>query len=137
MLNRIRRGILVILALLLFGLSTQSLTQFIDVTKSAGISNITYTGGTEKNHILESTGNGVLVLDYDGDGFQDIYFISAYRFPKRGQTEPHPNVLYHNNGNGTFTDVTKQAKVVAAVYGQGGCVGDFNNHGLPDMYIAN
>src|SRR4029079_15903179 len=119
--KNIQRFAIAILALISLGLTSKSAIQFIDATKSAGISTVTYTGGTEKNHILESTGNGVLVLDYDGDGFQDIYFISAYRFPKRGQTEPHPNALYHNNGNGTFTDVTKQAKVAAAVYGQGGC----------------
>src|SRR5215831_17776693 len=97
-----KRLLILILACISVGLTSQPVIQFIDATKSAGISTITYTGGAEKNHILESTGNGVLVLDYDGDGYQDIYFISAYRFPKRGQIEPHPNILYHNNKNGTF-----------------------------------
>jgi hypothetical protein len=111
--------------------------RFTDQAANAKLTVVTYTGGTEKNHILESTGNGVLAFDYDGDGYQDLYFVNAFRFPKRGQTEPHPNVLYKNNGNGTFTDITQQAGVGAAVYGQGGCVGDFDNDGRPDMYITN
>ena len=131
------RSTLVLLAIFTLGLSSQSSIQFVDQTKSAGISIVTYTGGVEKNHILESTGDGVLVFDYNGDGYQDIYFISGYRFPKRGQTEPHANALYKNNGNGTFTDVTRQANVGAAVYGQGGCIGDFDNDGRPDIYVTN
>src|SRR5438067_1834607 len=118
-------------ATLAFAVAPQSSIQFVDQARPAGLSVITYTGGPEKNHILESTGNGVLVFDYNGDGYPDIYFINAYRFPNRGQTEAHSNVLYKNNGNGTFTDVTQQAKVGAAVYGQGGCIGDFDNDGHP------
>lgn len=129
--------IFLLIALLTLGLSSQPVIQFVDVAKSAGITTTTYTGGVDKNHILESTGNGVLVFDYNGDGYPDIYFVSGYRFPQRGQIEPHSNVLYRNNGNGTFTDVTKQAGVGAAVYGQGGCIGDFDNDGLPDIYVTN
>jgi hypothetical protein len=125
-----------ILILLMVGASPPAI-QFIDQAKTAGLSVVTYTGGLEKNHILESTGNGVLVFDYDGDFDQDFYFVNAYRFPKRGQTEPHANVLYQNQGNGTFRDVTKSAGVAAAVYGQGGCIGDVDNDGWPDMYITN
>jgi len=62
---------------------------FTDQAAKANLTVVTYTGGTEKNHILESTGNGVLSFDYDGDGYQDLYFINAYRFPKRGEKEPH------------------------------------------------
>ncbi|HSE41914.1 MAG TPA: CRTAC1 family protein [Acidobacteriota bacterium] len=98
---------------------------------------VTYTGGSEKNHILESTGNGVIVFDYDGDFDQDVYFVNAFRFPSKGKTEPHSNALYRNDGKGKFTDVTKSAGVGAAVYGQGGCVGDVNNDGLPDLFITN
>ncbi|HMD82531.1 MAG TPA: CRTAC1 family protein, partial [Anaerolineales bacterium] len=98
---------------------------------------VTYTGGAEKNHILESTGTGLLLLDYDGDFDQDIYFVNAFTFPKRGETKAHTNVLYRNEGNGTFTDVTAASGTGAAVYGQGGCAGDADNDGLPDMYITN
>ncbi|MCI0417504.1 CRTAC1 family protein [bacterium] len=111
--------------------------QFTNVAKQAGLKIVTYTGGLEKNHILESTGNGILVLDYDSDDDLDLYFVNAYRFPKRGQEEPHSNVLYRNDSSMKFTDVTSAAGVGAAVYGQGGCVGDIDNDGKPDMYVTN
>ncbi len=111
--------------------------EFVDQAPAAKLNVVTYTGGVEKNHILESTGTGLLLLDYDGDFDQDIYFVNAFRFPKRGETEPHSNVLYRNDGNGNFTDVTAASGTGATVYGQGGCVGDVDNDGLPDMYITN
>ncbi|MGH9857583.1 MAG: FG-GAP repeat domain-containing protein, partial [Acidobacteriota bacterium] len=111
--------------------------EFVDRAPAAKLNVITYNGGPEKNHILESTGTGLLLLDYDGDFDQDIYFVNAFTFPKRGETKPHSNVLYRNDGNGTFTDVTAASGTGAAVYGQGGCVGDIDNDGFPDMYITN
>ncbi len=111
--------------------------QFVDGAQQAGLKVITYTGGPEKNHILESTGNGVLIIDFDRDYDQDLYFINAFSFPKPGQTKAHSNALYRNDGKGKFTDITASSGTDAAVYGQGGCVGDFDNDGLPDMYIAN
>jgi hypothetical protein len=127
-----------ILVIVLLGVSSpQNKLLFVDSTAAAKFSVVTYTGGSEKNHILESTGNGVLIFDFDGDFDQDIYFINAYRFPERGKTEPHSNVLYRNDGGGKFTDVTSAAKVGASLYGQGGCVGDVNNDGLPDLYVTN
>lgn len=125
------------LFLFTIGLAASVSIQFVDQAKQANLNVVTYTGGTDKNHIVESTGNGVLIFDYDGDFDQDIYFVNAMRFPKPGQTEAHSNVLYRNNGDGTFTDVTAAAKVGAAVYGQGGCIGDVDNDGWPDMYITN
>lgn len=119
---------------LLIGLLQEPL--FIDRSDEANLAVVTYSGGSEKNHILESTGNGVLVLDYDLDGYQDLYFVSAYRFPSRGKTEPHPSTLYRNLGDGTFADVTEQAGVGAAVYGHGGCVGDVDSDGFPDIYVT-
>ena len=86
---------------------------------------------------MESTGNGVIIFDYDGDFDQDVYFVNALSFPAKGKTEPHSNVLYRNDGEGKFTDVTSAAHVGAAVYGQGGCVGDVNNDGFPDLFITN
>ena len=133
-----------IVILLLIALCSNSSAQtpatrieFVDIAQTAGLNVITYTGGVEKNHILESTGNGVLLFDFDGDSDQDIYFVNAFRFPKTGQTEPHSNVLYRNDGKNRFTDVTAAAGVGAAVYGQGGCIGDIENDGHPDLYITN
>ena len=110
---------------------------FVDSSASANFSVITYTGGAEKNHILESTGSGVIVFDFDGDFDQDVYFVNAFSFPAKGKTAPHSNVLYRNEGKGKFTDVTKSAGVGAAVYGQGGCIGDINNDGHPDLFVTN
>jgi hypothetical protein len=118
----------------LFGKDT--IPQFVDRAVAANLTVVTYSGGTEKNHILESTGNGVLVLDYDRDGHQDLYFVNAYRLPSRGQTEPHANVLYRNRGDGSFADVTEAAGVGASVYGHGGCVGDIDADGFPDIYVT-
>lgn len=125
---------LIILLLAILGAASPGKIQFVDLPK---FNVVTYTGGKEKNHILESTGNGVVVFDYDGDGDQDIYFVNAFSFPARGKTEPHPNVLYRNDGGGKFADVTSAAHVGAAAYGQGGCVGDVNNDGLPDLFVTN
>jgi enediyne biosynthesis protein E4 len=129
--------VIVCCAVLLAAATPNNSIEFVDRAQSAKLNVITYTGGTEKNHILESTGNGVLLLDYDADFDLDIYFVNAFRFPKKGQTEPNRNVLYRNEGNFTFTDVTTASGTGAAVYGQGGCVGDVDNDGLPDMYITN
>jgi len=118
------------------GLSGQPVIRFVDRTSEAGLNVVTYSGSTTKNHILETTGNGVLAFDYDLDGFVDLYFVNAYRLPGRGETEPHPNVLYRNKGDGTFADVTAEAGVGAASYGHGGCVGDVDADGLPDMYVT-
>lgn len=126
-----------IFAFAVFAIGATSTVSFVDRAREAGLSVITYTGGAEKNHILESTGNGVIAFDYDQDSDLDLYFVNAFRFPKRGQTEPHSNVLYQNNGKGVFADVTSKAEVGAAVYGQGGCVGDFDSDGLPDLYVTN
>ena len=97
------------------------------------------TGGgmrrSEKPHILESTANGVLALDYDFDGFVDLFFASAYRLP-RGSAEDERSALYRNNGDGTFSDVTLAAGVDVRAYGHGGCVGDFDADGLPDIYLT-
>ncbi len=116
------------------------LPHFVDRTAAAGLDVITYSGSVEKPHILESTGNGVLVLDYDGDGFQDLFLAAAYRLP-RDESATEQSALYRNNGDGrsgvpAFTDVTDRAGVGARVYGHGGCVGDADGDGLPDVYLT-
>ena len=130
------RAIALTLTLSLLSSSQQPIPQLVDRTDAANLTVTTYSGGAEKNHILESTGNGVLVLDYDLDDYQDLYFVSAYCFHGHGKTEPHPSTLYRNLGDGTFVDVTEQAGVGAMVYGHGGCVGDVDSDGFPDIYVT-
>ncbi len=102
----------------------------------SGLEIVTYSGSVEKPHILESDGNGVLVLDYDGDGYQDLYFVAAFRIPRQEEAEEERSALYRNQGDGTFVEVSQQAGVGARVYGHGGCVGDYNGDGLPDIYLT-
>ena len=111
--------------------------QFRDSTESAGLEVVTWSGSAEKPHILESTGNGVLVLDYDGDGFEDLLFVSAFRLPHDAASARERSVLYRNLGDGGFADVTDKAGIDLRLYGHGGCVGDANGDGLPDVYVTN
>ena len=124
------------LALLLTAASASPPPRFSDASAAAGLTVVTYSGGPDKNHILESTGNGVLALDYDQDGDQDLYFVNAFRLSELGKIPEQNSVLYRNEGNGTFVDVSDAAGVGATVYGHGGCVGDVDGDGLPDIYLT-
>ena len=98
---------------------------------------VTGTGGPEKNHITESTGTGVAVLDYDQDGLPDLYFPNAPSWERQdGPWEWRTGVLYRNDGAGRFTDVTEAAGVEIAVFGQGAVSGDFDADGFPDLYVT-
>jgi hypothetical protein len=118
------------------GAAPGSPLEFVDRAAAAGLTVVTYSGGEDKSHILESTGNGVLALDYDGDGDQDLYFVNAFRLAELGRSPASHSVLYRNEGDGTFRDVTRAAGVAATVYGHGGCVGDVDGDGLPDIYVT-
>lgn len=109
--------------------------RLVDGTADSGIEIVTFSGSADKPHILESTGNGVLVLDYDGDGYQDLYFVAGYRLPK-GSVGGEGSRLYRNRGDGSFEDVTERAGAGLAIYGQGGCVGDVDADGWPDVYVT-
>jgi len=111
---------------------------FVDIAKEAGLGGVVIVGGgvRSKRYILEEMGGGVAFLDYDNDGWPDIFLVNGARlegFPK-GQ-EPS-NYLFHNNHDGTFTDVTKQAGLVHSGWGQGVCVGDYNNDGFDDIFVT-
>jgi hypothetical protein len=82
----------------------------------------------------EEFGPGVCVADFDGDGWQDIYFVNGRDLYNRGTSVS--NALYHNNGDGTFTDVTEKAGVPGTGYGLGCVWGDFNNDGFPDLFVT-
>jgi len=108
--------------------------QFTNATKSAGITFVHFKGAKGTSTILEEAGPGLCVADFDGDGYQDIYFVNGRDLYKRGI--PARNALYHNNGDGTFTDVTEKAGVPGNAYGLGCVWGDYDNDGFPDLYVT-
>ncbi len=112
---------------------------FVDVTRAAGIDIFHHRSGTpEKRTILETPGSGVALLDYDNDGWLDIYLLNGSTFPAlKGKEAPPRAMLLHNNHDGTFTDVTEKAGVANERWGFGVAVGDYDNDGWPDIYVSN
>src|SRR5262245_45565708 len=112
---------------------------FVDITKQAGLGKFHHRSGTpEKATILETPGSGVALLDYDNDGWLDIYLLNGSTFAALKGKEPAPRaMLLHNNRDGTFTDVTAKAGVTNERWGFGVAVGDYDNDGWPDIYVSN
>ena len=112
---------------------------FQDVAKEAGLTSWHHTAGTpEKRLILEAKGPGVCLLDYDNDGWLDIYLVNGSTYDAlAGKTTPPHAALFHNNHDGTFTDVTEKAGVANDRWGYGCAVGDYGNDGWPDLYVTN
>ena len=115
--------------------SDRPVPQFMDVTASAGI-RFRHTSDPAKNYIPESMSGGVLLIDYDRDGWLDIYFTNMPTVSMMQHRIKVRSALYHNNHDGTFTDVTDEAGVAFPCAAMGGAVGDYNNDGWPDMYIT-
>jgi hypothetical protein len=113
----------------------RTIPQLADVTDKTGIK-FTHVADPDKKYIVESMGGGVLVLDYDRDGWPDIYFTNAPTVAMALKNQPARGALYHNNHDGTFTDVTDRAGVATPCFAMGGAVGDYNNDGWPDMVIT-
>jgi enediyne biosynthesis protein E4 len=124
---------------------------FVDITKPAGLDKVknVFGGRAEKKYIIETTGTGVAVIDYNDDGFPDLFFpngttvndprLSAAKTKSSAppSSTPEPtNQLMRNNGDGTFSDVTDATGLHFSGWGQGACVGDFDNDGLPDLYVT-
>jgi enediyne biosynthesis protein E4 len=112
---------------------------FADITHAAGLDKFHHrSGGPEKRTILETPGSGVALLDYDNDGWLDIYLLNGSTFPAlKGQEAPPRAMLLHNNHDGTFSDVTEKAGVGNERWGFGVAVADYDNDGWPDMYVSN
>ena len=109
--------------------------QLEDVTAKAGI-HFRHTASPEKKYILESMSGGVLLLDYDRDGWLDIYLPNSPSVEMALKGQKSRSALYHNNHDGTFTDVTERAGVATPCFAMGGAVGDYNNDGWPDIYVT-
>lgn len=112
---------------------------FSDATKEAGLDKFLYrSGSAKKETILETIGSGVGLLDYDNDGWLDIYFLNgSTEAALRGKERAPRAMLFHNNHDGTFTDVTEKAGVANERWGFGVAVGDYDNDGWLDIYVAN
>jgi hypothetical protein len=115
--------------------SGREIPQLEDISAKAGI-HFRHNYVPEKKYIVESMGGGVILIDYDRDGWPDIYFTNN---PSVSDQLAHKNAsgaLYRNNHDGTFTDVTAKSGINTACFGMGGAVGDFDNDGWPDLYLT-
>ncbi len=108
---------------------------FEDITRAAGIRFVHNDGAFGKKFLPETLGPGVAFIDYDNDGWQDIFFVNGTGWPGHPGHVSTP-VLYHNNHDGTFTDVTKKAGLAIPMYGLGVAVGDYNNDGHDDLFVT-
>ena len=110
---------------------------FIDITEAAGLEFQHVDGSSGRRYFLETVGSGAAFFDYDNDGLLDIYFVNSTDLPGSHSPTPPINQLYHNNGDGTFTDLTEQAGVGDTGYGAGCAVADYDNDGDLDLYVTN
>src|SRR5271169_1407972 len=109
---------------------------FTDITAQAGIHFKHNSGAFGQKYLPETMGSGVCVLDYDNDGWQDILLVNSMNWPgHKGAAKSYP-ALYHNNKDGTFTDVTREAGLAIESYGLGCAVADYDNDGFEDIYIT-
>ncbi|MBI3477442.1 MAG: CRTAC1 family protein [Acidobacteria bacterium] len=114
-----------------------AIAYFVDVTQKAGLTEPIVFGGTDKKkYIIETTGTGAAIFDYDNDGWPDIFLVNGTTlegFPAGKGPTSH---LYRNNHDGTFSDVTVKAGLTATGWGQGVCAGDYDNDGWEDLYVT-
>ena len=110
---------------------------FRDLAAKAGLTAANVFGGPRSStYILESTGTGVAVFDYDNDGWPDLFFVNGTTLAGSPAGQEPTNRLYRNNHDGTFSDVTEGAGLSATGWGQGACVGDYDNDGWEDLYVT-
>ncbi len=115
--------------------SGRTIPQLEDVTASTHIT-FTHASDPSKRYIMESMSGGVVLIDYDRDGWPDIYFTNQPTVDQAIKGVSAPGALYHNNHDGTFTDVTAKSGLNTSCLANGGAVGDYNNDGWPDLYVT-
>src|SRR6516225_3599720 len=108
--------------------------RFTDITQSAGIKFSHNNGRAGKKYLPETLGSGAAFIDYDNDGWPDIFLVNSKDWTPRGRRSL--GALYHNNHNGTFTDVTAGSGLDIELYGMGISVGDYDNDGRDDIYVT-
>ena len=118
--------------------SAKPIAYFIDEAAKAGLTARNVFGGVNtKKYIIETTGTGVAIFDYDNDGWPDIFLVNGTTLDQADSSAAAPtNHLYRNNHDGTFTDVTEKAGLLHSGWGQGVCVGDYDNDGFEDLYVT-
>lgn len=113
------------------------IADFTDIAEKAGLTMMNVFGGIDtKKYIIETTGTGVAIIDYDNDGWPDIFVVNGSRLEGFLAGNAPTNHLYHNNHDRTFSDVTAKSGLVATGWGQGVCVGDYDNDGWEDLYVT-
>ena len=106
--------------------------RFEEIATKAGLNYVTANGNTENKNQPQTMVAGVALFDYDGDGYLDVYFVGGAAIPSlQKETPAYWNRLFHNNHDGTFTDVTEKAGLAGAGYGSGVAIGDYDNDGWP------
>src|SRR5437868_804049 len=114
-----------------------AIAYFTDVAQRAGLTApIVFGGKDTKKYIIETTGTGAAIFDYDNDGWPDIFLVNGTTLEGFPAGKGPTNHLYRNNHDGTFADVTVQAGLAASGWGQGVCVGDYDNDGWEDLYVT-
>src|SRR5271157_4182906 len=114
-----------------------STIRFEDVTAKSGIEFTTNSCMTPNKNQPETMVGGVGMIDYDNDGYMDLFFVNGADLPSLTKNSPkYYNRLFHNNRDGTFTDVTDKSGLRGEGYDMGVAVGDFDNDGWPDIYVA-
>ena len=116
--------------------SVPATVEFVDISAAAGIKFDITKLATGPKYLIETMGGGGGFIDYDRDGLLDIYLVCYSQTPQSNPATKLRDVLYRNNGDGTFSDVTERAGISNSMYGMGMTVGDYDNDGFPDIYIT-
>jgi len=110
--------------------------QFADITRSSGIRFVHNNGSFGKKYLPEALGPGCAFIDYDNDGYPDVLLVNGKGWPGHEGSGGNGLRLYHNNRNGTFTDVTASSGLSLSIYGMGAAIGDYDNDGYDDIYVT-